>query len=66
MALAAPLFRTFTYRVPEGIALPIAPGTRVLVPFRNRPEIGICLGATEPPDGITLKPIQEVFSDVPS
>ena len=66
MALAAPLFRTFTYRGPDGIAVPIAPGTRVLVTFRNRPEIGICLGATEPPEGITLKPIQAVVDDVPS
>jgi len=66
VALAAPLFRTFTYRVPDGIAVPIAPGTRVLVTFRNRPEIGICLGATEPPEGITLKPIQAVVDDVPS
>lgn len=66
MALAVPLFRTFTYRVPEGIAVPITPGTRVLVSFRNRPEIGICLGATEPPEGITLKPIQAVVDDVPA
>jgi primosomal protein N' (replication factor Y) len=66
VALAAPLFRTFTYRVPDGIAIPIVPGTRVLVSFRNRPEIGICLGATEPPAGITLKPIQAVVDDVPS
>ena len=66
MALAVPLFRTFTYRVPEGIAVPITPGTRVLVSFRNRPEIGSCLGATEPPEGITLKPIQAVVDDVPA
>ncbi|MCA0376856.1 MAG: primosomal protein N' [Gemmatimonadetes bacterium] len=66
VALPAPLFRTFTYVVPEGIAWPVAPGTRVLVPFRNRPEIGICLGEAEPPVGITLKAVQAVVDSEPS
>jgi len=64
--LAVPLFRTFTYAVPEEIAVPIAPGSRVLVPFRHRQEIGICLGAVAPPDGVVLKPVQAVVDDVPS
>ena len=54
VALAVPLFRTFTYLVPEGIATPIPPGSRVLVPFRARREVGICLGAAEPREGVTL------------
>ena len=66
VALAVPLFRTFTYAVPEEIAVPIAPGSRVLVPFRHRQEIGICLGAVAPPDGVVLKPVQAVVDDVPS
>jgi primosomal protein N' (replication factor Y) len=66
VALAVPLFRTFTYAVPEGVAMPIVPGTRVLVPFRNRAEIGICLGEAEPPEGVTLKAIRAVVDDVPA
>jgi primosomal protein N' (replication factor Y) len=66
VALPAPLFRTFTYVVPDGVAWPVAPGSRVLVPFRNRPEIGICLGEAEPPAGVALKPLHAVVDDVPS
>jgi primosomal protein N' (replication factor Y) len=66
VALPVPLFRTFTYSVPDGVAWPIAAGSRVLVPFRNRAEIGICLGETAPPDGVKLKPIQAVVDSTPS
>ncbi len=66
VALAVPLFRTFSYTVPEGIATPIPLGARVRVPFRGRAEIGICLGHAEPPDGVVLKPIESVLDDAPS
>jgi len=66
VALAVPLFRTFSYRVPDGVAWPVAVGARVLVPFRNRTEIGVCLGAAEPPAGVSLKPVRAVVDDVPS
>jgi primosomal protein N' (replication factor Y) len=66
VALPAPLFRTYTYAVPDGIAWPIAPGSRVLVSLRNRAEIGVCLGAVAPPPGVALKPIERVVDDVPS
>lgn len=66
VALAAPLFRNFTYSVPEGIAMPIPRGARVAVTFRNRKEIGICLGVVNPPDGVKLKPIDAVVDSAPS
>ncbi|MFN9423129.1 primosomal protein N' [Gemmatimonas sp.] len=66
VALDVPLFRTFAYRVPAEMAWPIAAGTRVLVPFRNRTAIGICLGETEPPAGVTLKALRAVVDDTPS
>ena len=66
VALPAPLFRSFTYLVPEGVAWPVSVGSRVLVSFRNRPEIGICLGEVEPPEGVTLKPITAVVDDSPT
>jgi primosomal protein N' (replication factor Y) len=66
VALAVPLFRTFTYSVPAGIAMPIPRGSRVIVPFRNRREIAICLGEAEAPNGVTLKAIESVVDDAPS
>ncbi|MBC8088387.1 MAG: primosomal protein N' [Phycisphaerae bacterium] len=61
VALAAPLFRSFTYSVPDGIAMPIPRGARVVVSFRNRREVGVCLGEVEPPAGVALKPIDSVI-----
>jgi primosomal protein N' (replication factor Y) len=43
VALPLPLFRTFTYEVPEGLPGTIAPGARVVVPLRSGREIGICV-----------------------
>ena len=48
VALPLPLFTTFSYRADGDLANAIVPGTRVVVPFRNRKEIGICVGFTEP------------------
>ena len=60
IALPLPLFNTFSYRVGEGLANPVVPGSRVVVPFRNGKEIGICVGFTEPTDAARqYKPILE-------
>jgi primosomal protein N' (replication factor Y) (superfamily II helicase) len=50
VALPLPLFNTFSYRVDGDFTNAVVPGTRVVVPFRNRKEIGICVGFTEPTD----------------
>jgi primosomal protein N' (replication factor Y) (superfamily II helicase) len=64
VALPLPLFRTFTYAVEErGEELGV--GTRVLVPFRNRKEIGIVVGAGSPRDGVTPKPVISIPDDAP-
>ncbi len=57
VALALPLFRTFTYRVPDGPTGSVAIGSRVLVPFRNRNEIGIVVGGAEAREGMKVKDI---------
>ena len=52
VALPLPLFHTFTYEVNGELANPVVVGTRVLVPFRNKREIGIVIGES---DGARLK-----------
>jgi primosomal protein N' (replication factor Y) len=64
VALPLPLFRTFTYAV-EGRREPLDAGTRVLVPFRNRKEIGIVVGAGSPREGITPKAVAAIPDDAP-
>jgi primosomal protein N' (replication factor Y) len=64
VALPLPLFRTFTYAV-EGRGAPLDAGTRVLVPFRNRKEIGIVVGAGSAREGITPKLVEAIPDDAP-
>jgi primosomal protein N' (replication factor Y) len=64
VALPLPLFRTFTYTV-EGRGEPLDVGTRVLVPFRNRKEIGIVVGAGSAREGVTPRPVMSIPDDAP-
>jgi primosomal protein N' (replication factor Y) (superfamily II helicase) len=57
VALSLPLFRTFSYRVPDGLSGCTEPGARVLVPFRNQKHIGIVMGAAEPREGVKYKDV---------
>jgi primosomal protein N' (replication factor Y) len=51
VALPVPLRRRFTYRVREGLDLPL--GSRVAVPFHGRKMVGFVLGHPEAaPDGV--------------
>ncbi len=65
VALPVPLFRTFTYRVPEGMALP-AVGQRVVVPFRTGRTIGVVRAHVPPPDGVRLKDLLGVPDQLPA
>src|SRR6478609_665664 len=66
VALPVPLFRTFSYRVPEGLTGSVEPGARVVVPFRNKREIGIVFGSAEPREGVKYKDIVDAPDDAPS
>ncbi len=66
VALPVPLFRSFTYSVTAEHGWPIAPGSRVVVPFRNRRMVGICLGESAAPEGVKLKPVLSVPDERPS
>ncbi|MEO5579542.1 MAG: hypothetical protein ABIR58_02720, partial [Gemmatimonadaceae bacterium] len=62
VALPVPLFQTFTYALDPGNSVIPTAGSRVVVPFRNRREIGICLG---PADGSRLKRSARQIIEVP-
>ncbi|MGH7720481.1 MAG: replication restart helicase PriA [Gemmatimonadaceae bacterium] len=47
VALPLPLYRTFTYAVDDAPGNAPLPGSRVVVPVRNRREIGVCLGPAD-------------------
>ena len=65
VALALPLFRTFTYRVPEGLAGSVTAGSRVVVPFRNRNELGIVVGEAAPRDATKVKDVLSAPDSAP-
>jgi primosomal protein N' (replication factor Y) len=65
VALPLPLFRTFTYRVPEGLAGSVAPGSRVVVPFRNKREMGIVVAEGEAREGVKYKDVAAAPDDAP-
>jgi primosomal protein N' (replication factor Y) (superfamily II helicase) len=60
VALPVPLFRTFTYEVNGDAPHPVAAGWRVVVPFRQRREIGIVVGEGKSRPGISPKQVLEV------
>jgi primosomal protein N' (replication factor Y) (superfamily II helicase) len=62
VALPLPLFRNFTYAVDSEPANPLVPGARVVVPLRNKREIGVCVGVS---DGASLKVEPKAILDVP-
>src|SRR5919109_86071 len=65
VALPVPLFRTFTYEVNGDAAHPVGTGSRVVVPFRQRREIGIVIGEGKPREGVSPKRVLEVPDSEP-
>jgi len=61
VALPLPLFRTFTYAVEEEPRNPLVPGARVVVPLRNKREVGVCVAVGDSsPHAAKAKPILDV------
>src|SRR5918992_6081199 len=65
VALPIPLFRTFPYEVNGDSAHPVTTGSRVVVPFRQRREIGIVVGEGKPRPGVSPKRVLEVPDATP-
>jgi primosomal protein N' (replication factor Y) len=60
VALPVPLFQTFTYELAPGAERTPVAGSRVVVPFRNRKEIGICHGPAQGPVPKRVKRVIEI------
>ncbi len=58
VAVALPVYQTFTYSVPESFADFMASGKRVLVPFGRRRETGYVFGQSQ---GLGIKGIKSVL-----
>jgi primosomal protein N' (replication factor Y) len=66
VAVPVPLRRTFTYRVPAALAVRVAPGTRVAVPFAGRKMAAFVVSVGDrAPDGVRLRDVAGVLDAEP-
>jgi primosomal protein N' (replication factor Y) len=65
VAVALPLFRTLTYRLPPALSADARVGSLVRVLVGRRLATGYVLGPGEPPPGLALKEISRVLDPVP-
>src|ERR1700731_1234979 len=67
LALAVPLRTTFTYAVPEQLCAAVQPGTRVLVPFRQKSLVGVVVDLPErAPAKAKIREITRVLDVIPA
>ncbi len=65
VAVAVPVFQTFTYSAPENIASLVSAGKRVLIPFGRRRITGYVLGPSRGVDQKEVKSVLDVLDDQP-
>ena len=65
VAVALPVYQTYTYGVPEELIDQAAPGRRVLIPFGKRQVTGYVLGSEETLPDRALKPILDFPDEAP-
>ena len=65
VAVALPVYNTYTYAVPESLSPFAAVGKRVLVPFRRRRVTGYILDISGKTDLKEIKLILDVLDDEP-
>src|ERR1700722_5611714 len=67
VALPVPLRSVFTYAVPDAFDGEQLVGRRALVPFRNRPMVGVILAEAEkPPEVKRIRQIAELLDPLPA
>ena len=65
VAVALPVYHTYTYEVPKELSSYVCAGKRVLVPFGKRKVTAYVLGYGEPVEATEIKPIFDVLDDTP-
>lgn len=67
VALPVPLRSTFTYAMPAALDGEGLAGRRVIVPFRNRSIVGLCLGeAAGAPEAARIKEVTALMDRIPA
>ncbi len=64
VAVALPVFQTFTYQTPDHLTESVEVGKRVWAPFGARHVAGYVLGEARPVDTASIKPISDVLDNV--
>ena len=66
VAVALPVSGTFTYSLPDALARDVVVGSRVSVPFGQRPAVGYVVALrAEAPAGVDAKPVRDVLGGAP-
>jgi primosomal protein N' (replication factor Y) len=67
VALPVPLRTTFTYAIPDALRDSVQPGSRVLVPFRNKSLVGVVVElAPHAPPSARIREISRVLDFLPA
>jgi primosomal protein N' (replication factor Y) (superfamily II helicase) len=67
VALPVPLRTTFTYAIPDALRGSVQPGSRVLVPFRNKSLVGVVVEHVQhAPPGTKIREIAKVMDFLPA
>lgn len=65
VAVALPVYQTYTYKVPANLVPLIAKGKRVLVPFGKRRVTGFILGPGDDSDKYETKMVHDILDEAP-
>jgi primosomal protein N' (replication factor Y) len=67
VALPVPLRNTFTYAIPDAMRDSVQPGSRVLVPFRNKSLVGVVVECVQQaPPGTKIREITKLMDFLPA
>src|SRR6266436_734572 len=67
VALPVPLRTTFTYAVPDSLRDSVQPGTRVLVPFRNKSLVGVVVECVQhAPPATKIREVTKTIDFLPA
>ncbi len=65
VAVALPIYGTYSYSVPDNLSAMIAPGKRIIVPFGSRRVTGYVIGIPDEISDLNLKNVLDVLDDRP-